>query len=110
MYKEPLCRRYYGNIVGEAALFRFIIYLVAIILALVAAYATGGFWVRLKPVNVQATVHYTQDALLVFEVCTSLGHRTCAYVFNKLSSGAGAAVGTVSRVEYVGSNQFCIHR
>ncbi|GFR40099.1 hypothetical protein Agub_g651 [Astrephomene gubernaculifera] len=67
VYREPLCRRYYGSLLGEAALFRAGAYLAAIVLALVVAYATGGFWVRIKPTNVQATVHYTNDALLVFE-------------------------------------------
>ncbi|EFJ52331.1 hypothetical protein VOLCADRAFT_102995 [Volvox carteri f. nagariensis] len=67
VYREPLCRRYYGNFIGEAMWFRVVAYLAAIVLAAVIAYATGGAWVRLKPTNVQATVHYTQDALLVFE-------------------------------------------
>ncbi|GIL45719.1 hypothetical protein Vafri_2888 [Volvox africanus] len=67
VYKDPLCRRYYGNIIGEAALFRVASYLAAIVLAVVVAYATGGFWVRLKPTNAQPTVHYTNDALLIFE-------------------------------------------
>lgn len=68
MYKEPLCRRYYGSILGEALLLRVFAYLGAIALALVVAYATGGFWIKLKPDNVQASVHYTYDALLIFEV------------------------------------------
>lgn len=67
VYKEPLCRRYYGSILGEALLLRVFAYLGAIALALVVAYATGGFWIKLKPDNVQASVHYTYDALLIFE-------------------------------------------
>ncbi|KAG2432865.1 hypothetical protein HXX76_008597 [Chlamydomonas incerta] len=67
VYTEPLCRRYYGSVVGEASLFRFFAYLSAIVLALVVAFATGGFWVKLTPDNIQATVSYTQDAILIFE-------------------------------------------
>lgn len=67
IYKEPLCRRYYSDVSGDAVIFRVVAYLGAIVLALVVAFATGGFWIKIKPVNVQGTVHYTYDALLIFE-------------------------------------------
>jgi transmembrane protein 231 len=58
-------------VLGEAFLFRIIAYISAIVLALVVAYATGGFWIRLKPFNTQATVTYTGDALLIVEVSST---------------------------------------
>lgn len=67
IFKEPLCRRYYADVVSDAVLFRVIAYLGTIVLALVVAYATGGFWIKLSPDNVQGDVRYTQDALLIFE-------------------------------------------
>lgn len=68
IYKEPLCRRYYSSIIGEATVFRVVAYLSAIVLAFVVAFATGGFWLKIRPDNIQATVHYTYDALFLFEV------------------------------------------
>lgn len=70
IYKEPLCRRYYSGILGEATIFRVVAHLSAIVLAFVVAFATGGFWIKLKPDNIQAAVHYTYDALLFLEVRT----------------------------------------
>lgn len=74
VYREPLCRRYYGNILGEAFLFRVVAYLSAIVLAFVIAFSTGGFWPKMKPDNVQADVHYTYDALVYFQASHALLH------------------------------------
>lgn len=68
VYREPLFRRHYGRFFGEAVIFRISILAISIALSLVVAYATGGFWVKLKPDVTQANVHYTYDAVLVFEV------------------------------------------
>lgn len=68
VYREPLCRRHYSSLFGEAVFFRLSILAISIAMSLVVAYATGGFWVKLKPDVTQASVHYTYDAVLVFEV------------------------------------------
>lgn len=44
------------------------LFLASIALSLVIAFATGGFWPKIKPTLDQAQVHYTYDALLLFEV------------------------------------------
>lgn len=103
VYTEPLCRRYYGSVIGEAALFRFFAYLSAIVLALVVAFATGGFWVKLTPDNVQATVSYTQDAILIFEVCAEYsgglwsGAGKVSHSVALASEGCGAANPSLAR-------------
>lgn len=66
VYTEPLSRRHYAGLFSVATIFRIVILLAAIGASLVIAYASGGFWVKVKPTLDQATVHYTQDALLVF--------------------------------------------
>ncbi len=86
-------------------------YLAAIVLALVVAYATGGFWVRLKPINVQATVQYTQDALLIFEV----GFAQSAVTLTRQPSQPGPWLpGTAKRtgagLEYVRIVELCVLR
>jgi hypothetical protein len=68
IYAEPLCRRHHVGIVSFAVFIRIFLLCTAIGLALVVAYATGGFWVKIQPTLDQATVHYTNDALLVFQV------------------------------------------
>jgi transmembrane protein 231 len=73
VYAEPLCRRHYASWVGEATVFRVGLFLISVVISLVVAYATGGFWLKVKPTLAQPTVHYTQDALLLFEV----GGRGC---------------------------------
>lgn len=67
IYTEPLCRRHFVSIVSFAVFIRIFLLCSAIGLALVVAYATGGFWVKIQPTLDQATVHYTNDALLVFQ-------------------------------------------
>ncbi|KAG1675789.1 hypothetical protein FOA52_012445 [Chlamydomonas sp. UWO 241] len=71
VYTEPLARRHYAGLFSVATIFRIVILLAAIGASLVIAYASGGFWVKVKPTLDQATVHYTQDALLVFTGATS---------------------------------------
>lgn len=78
VYAEPLARRHYGSWVGEAALFRFSVFIAAVALSLVVSYATGGFWVIVQPNLTQATVHYTYDALLLFQVRPRAVSRCCA--------------------------------
>lgn len=68
VYSEPLCRRHYASFIGEAVFFRVGLFLIAIVVSLVVAFATGGFWVKTKPTLDQPTVHYTYDAILLFEV------------------------------------------
>ncbi|MEW5302683.1 MAG: hypothetical protein WDW36_005441 [Sanguina aurantia] len=67
VYTEPLCRRHYSSLFGEAVICRLSILAISIALSLVVSYSTGGFWVKLKPDITQASVHYTYDAILVFE-------------------------------------------
>lgn len=73
VYREPLCRRYYGSILGEAFLFRFSAYVAAIVLAFVIAFSTGGFWLKLKADSIQPEVHYTYDALIYFQASCKPG-------------------------------------
>lgn len=54
------------------------LFLTAIAVSLVVAFATGGFWVKLRPTVSQARVHYTYDALLLFEVRSNIV--PCAHV------------------------------
>jgi transmembrane protein 231 len=68
VYAEPLCRRHYSSLISWAIVVRVLLLIIAIACALVIAYATGGFWVQIKPSMDQATVQYTQDALLLVEV------------------------------------------
>lgn len=68
VYTEPLCRRHYSSLFGEAVICRLSILAISIAMSLVVSYSTGGFWVKLKPDITQASVHYTYDAILVFEV------------------------------------------
>jgi transmembrane protein 231 len=67
VYAETLKRRHYAPLVGQATLFRIFLFLVAVVVSIVVAFATGGFWVKLSPTMDQPTVHYTYDALLLFE-------------------------------------------
>lgn len=67
VYAEPLCRRHYSPWYGDAVIARVGLFLIAVVLGLVVSFATGGFWVKLKPTIDQPTVHYTKDALLLFE-------------------------------------------
>jgi len=67
VYSEPLCRRHYASWIGDAMVMRVGLFLIAIAVSLVVAFATGGFWIKLKPTVAQPTVHYTYDALLLFE-------------------------------------------
>ncbi|MEW5312578.1 MAG: hypothetical protein WDW38_004202 [Sanguina aurantia] len=55
------------SLFGEAVICRLSILAISIALSLVVSYSTGGFWVKLKPDITQASVHYTYDAILVFE-------------------------------------------
>lgn len=68
VYTEPLCRRHYSSLFGEAVLCRLFILAISIAMSLVVSYSTGGFWIKLKPDITQASVHYTYDTILVFEV------------------------------------------
>ncbi len=68
VYAEPLCRRHYAGLVSWAIVSRVFLLLAAIGCSLVIAYATGGFWVKIKPAFAQADVQPTGDLLLVFEV------------------------------------------
>jgi hypothetical protein len=70
VYKEELCRRHYNSIFSLAFLFRAGTLLAAIILSLVVAFATDGFWKKLTPDIEQPTVHYTGDGLAILEVIT----------------------------------------
>lgn len=68
VYTEPLGRRHYASWFSLAVLFRVGLFLINVGVSLVVAYSTGGFWVKLRPTVAQPTVHYTGDALLLFEV------------------------------------------
>lgn len=70
VYAEPLCRRHYSGLLSIAVLFRLVLVFGSIAIAIVVAFATGGFWVKLKPTVGQPTVQYTNQALLVFQVGT----------------------------------------
>jgi hypothetical protein len=68
IYQEPLCRRHHAALLSEATCFRALIFAIAVILSLVVAYNTGGFWLKTGTSIEQPTVHYTWDALLLLEV------------------------------------------
>jgi hypothetical protein len=68
VYQEPLCRRHYASIASTAAGFRVVIRVLAVVLAFLLAFATGGFWRKISHDVVQPTVHYSGDALMVLEV------------------------------------------
>lgn len=68
VYQEPLCRRHFASVVSEAWCFRAFVFIATIILSLVIAYNTGGFWLKTSTSIEQPTVHYTWDALLLLEV------------------------------------------
>jgi transmembrane protein 231 len=68
VWAEPLCRRHYASSFSFAFFLRVGVHLGMIALSLVIPFATGGFWVKVKPTLDQPEVHYTNDALLVFEV------------------------------------------
>mmetsp|Transcript_7882 Transcript_7882/g.15352 ORF Transcript_7882/g.15352 Transcript_7882/m.15352 type:complete len:315 (-) Transcript_7882:171-1115(-) len=67
VYKDPICRRYFSPILGFPFIARVVLHLGAIALSLVIAYATGGFWNKIRLQPIQATVHYTNDALIILE-------------------------------------------
>mmetsp|Transcript_6191 Transcript_6191/g.13482 ORF Transcript_6191/g.13482 Transcript_6191/m.13482 type:complete len:317 (-) Transcript_6191:902-1852(-) len=67
VYTENLSRRHYSSIVSLAFLGRLALFLTAVAVSLVVAYATGGFWSKIKPTLQQPEVHYTYDAMLLFE-------------------------------------------
>eukprot|EP00798_Chlamydomonas_sp_ICE-L_P011540 gene11540-34252_t len=67
VYFETLKRRHHAPLIGEAVIFRLFIFFSAIAVSLVVAYATGGFWVKIKPTLAQARVEYTNDAIIIFE-------------------------------------------
>jgi hypothetical protein len=68
VYSEPLCRRHYSSLLSTPALFRVLAHAGAIALAFLTAYATGGFWVKIGSTVEQPLVHYSGDALAIFEV------------------------------------------
>ncbi|KAJ9523862.1 hypothetical protein QJQ45_020057 [Haematococcus lacustris] len=68
VYAQPLYRRHHAAIISEAAFFRAGLFATAVALSLVAAYATGGFWTKVKPSLSQPVVHFTHDAFFLFEV------------------------------------------
>jgi hypothetical protein len=68
VWAEPLCKRHYAGLLSFAFFLRVAVHLGIIALSLVIAFATGGFWVKVKPSLDQPHVHYTNDALIVFEV------------------------------------------
>lgn len=45
-----------------------LIRVLAVVLAFLLAFATGGFWKKISHDVVQPTVHYSGDALMVLEV------------------------------------------
>lgn len=59
------------------------LFLIAVVVSLVIAYATGGFWIKIKPTLDQPKVHYTHDALLLFEVRV---HAGCRVILPRLLS------------------------
>ncbi|KAJ9524045.1 hypothetical protein QJQ45_022467 [Haematococcus lacustris] len=67
VYAQPLYRRHHAAIISEAAFFRAGLFATAVALSLVAAYATGGFWTKVKPSLSQPVVHFTHDAFFLFE-------------------------------------------
>ncbi len=74
VYSEPLCRRHHCAWFSEALLLRVLLPLIAIAVSLVVSFATGGFWVKIKPAQSQPEVHFTYDAIFMFQVRIS----TCA--------------------------------
>jgi hypothetical protein len=68
VYQEPLCRRHYASFASTAAGFRVFLRVLVVVLALLLAFATGGFWKKISHDVVQPTVHYSGDALMVLEV------------------------------------------
>lgn len=67
IYREPLVKRHYAGLFSEVVLFRLVLYLGALTLGLVIAFACGGFWIKYTNDLLQATVHYSGDALLLLE-------------------------------------------
>ncbi|WIA35027.1 hypothetical protein OEZ86_003518 [Tetradesmus obliquus] len=70
VYHEPLCRRHYASFASLAAAFPGLIRVLAVVLAFLLAFATGGFWKKISHDVVQPTVHYSGDALMVLESLT----------------------------------------
>jgi hypothetical protein len=68
VYKEELCRRHYVGVFSSAYIFRVVVFLSAVVLAFTVAFATGGFWRKVNAETEQPTVHYTGDAVAIFEV------------------------------------------
>ena len=64
MYREPLCRRHYAGLLSAPVALRTGVLIGSVVLA----FATGGFWGKATWELEQPTVHYTGDALAIFEV------------------------------------------
>lgn len=72
VFQDPLCKRHYASIFSIAFIFRLLVFSAAVVLAFLIAYASGGFWERVAMHTEQPTVHYSGDALAIFEVWHAL--------------------------------------
>ncbi len=68
IYAEPICRRHYGRRLSQACGLRTLLFVTAVVLSCVIAYATGGLWIKTSFYLEQPKVAFTYDVLLVLEV------------------------------------------
>lgn len=68
MYKEPFCKRHFVPVLSFSLLFRLTGYTLCVVLAIVAAFASGGMWMKRKLSTAQADVHFQYKALANFMV------------------------------------------
>lgn len=67
VWAEPFCRRHYAGVLSGALLFRIFHLCLALGMALVVAFSTGGFWIVVVPAYTHPVVRYSNSALLLFQ-------------------------------------------
>jgi hypothetical protein len=79
VYCEGLFKRHFAPVLSLAVILRIVLMVVAVLLSLAIAIATGGFWPKLASDIEQPTVHWTGEGLALLEVGLASSHcRTAA--------------------------------
>ncbi|CAG9462255.1 unnamed protein product [Pedinophyceae sp. YPF-701] len=88
VYKEPLLKRHYASLISNAVAFRALGLVAVLVLAVIASYASGGFWQRLMMTHNQPRVKFTYDMVVVLHD----GTRTSAWTpYATMNEALGSA-------------------